>query len=58
MTVSKFTLLVVDDEPYILPTLQALLSGDFHVLTADSADAVGYGEGMGCFAVMVTRTAA
>jgi diguanylate cyclase (GGDEF)-like protein len=39
VTVSKFTLLVVDDEPYILPTLQALLSGDFHVLTADSADA-------------------
>jgi hypothetical protein len=24
----------------------------------DSADTVGYGEGMGCFAVMVTRTAA
>ena len=38
MTVPKCTLLVVDDEPYILPTLQALLSGDFHVLTADSAD--------------------
>jgi diguanylate cyclase (GGDEF)-like protein len=34
----KCTLLVVDDEPYILPTLQALLSSDFHVLTADSAD--------------------
>ena len=26
--------------------------------TADSADAVGYGEGMGCFAAMLTRSAA
>jgi diguanylate cyclase (GGDEF)-like protein len=31
--------LVVDDEPYILPTLQALLAKDFEVRTADSADA-------------------
>jgi diguanylate cyclase (GGDEF)-like protein len=30
--------LVVDDEPSILPTLSALLAGDFHVLTAESAD--------------------
>jgi diguanylate cyclase (GGDEF)-like protein len=32
-------LLVVDDEPYIIPTLTALLANDFQVLTADSADA-------------------
>jgi diguanylate cyclase (GGDEF)-like protein len=32
-------LLVVDDEPYILPTLSALLANEFEVLTADSADA-------------------
>jgi diguanylate cyclase (GGDEF)-like protein len=31
--------LVVDDEPYILPTLSALLASMFEVLTADSADA-------------------
>jgi diguanylate cyclase (GGDEF)-like protein len=31
--------LVVDDEPYILPTLAALLAADFEVITADSADA-------------------
>jgi diguanylate cyclase (GGDEF)-like protein len=31
-------LLVVDDEPYILPTLSALLANDFEVLTANSAD--------------------
>jgi diguanylate cyclase (GGDEF)-like protein len=31
--------LVVDDEPYILPTLAALLAGDFEVITAESADA-------------------
>jgi diguanylate cyclase (GGDEF)-like protein len=30
---------VVDDEPYLLPTLSALLARDFHVLTADSAEA-------------------
>ena len=33
------SVLVVDDEPYILPTLSALLSRDFEVLTADSAEA-------------------
>jgi len=32
------SLLVVDDEPYILPTISALLADDFEVLTADSAE--------------------
>jgi diguanylate cyclase (GGDEF)-like protein len=35
----KCSLLVVDDEPYILPTLTALLAADFHVLTADGVEA-------------------
>jgi diguanylate cyclase (GGDEF)-like protein len=35
----RCSLLVVDDEPYILPTLSALLSDSFDVLTADSPDA-------------------
>jgi diguanylate cyclase (GGDEF)-like protein len=35
----KCSLLIVDDEPYILPTLSALLAQDFDVVTADSADA-------------------
>jgi diguanylate cyclase (GGDEF)-like protein len=35
----KCSLLVVDDEPYILPTLAALLAADFEVLTADSVEA-------------------
>jgi diguanylate cyclase len=35
----KCSLLVVDDEPYILPTLAALLAGAYEVITADSADA-------------------
>ena len=39
MPVHKCSLLVVDDEPYILPTLSALLAEEFTVLTADSADA-------------------
>jgi diguanylate cyclase (GGDEF)-like protein len=34
----RCSLLVVDDEPYLLPTLQALLSADFEVKTAGSAD--------------------
>jgi diguanylate cyclase (GGDEF)-like protein len=34
----KCSLLLVDDEPYILPTLTALLAADFHVLTADSVE--------------------
>ncbi len=38
MSTPKCSLLVVDDEPYILPTLAALLAGDFEVVTADSAD--------------------
>src|SRR5262245_56698823 len=38
MSVDRCTLLVVDDEPYILPTLRALLLHEFHVLTASSAD--------------------
>ena len=33
----KCSLLVADDEPYILPTLAALLAPDFEVLTADCA---------------------
>jgi diguanylate cyclase (GGDEF)-like protein len=39
--VSKYrcSLLVVDDEPYILSTLAGLLSAEFEVLTADSAQA-------------------
>ncbi len=36
---NKCSLLVVDDEPYILTTLSALLAPDFEVLTAESADA-------------------
>ena len=39
MSVPRCTLLVVDDEHYILTTLSHLLSGDFDVLTADSAEA-------------------
>jgi diguanylate cyclase (GGDEF)-like protein len=34
----KCSLLVVDDEPYILPTLSALLVDTFEVITADSAE--------------------
>lgn len=36
---TKCTLLVVDDEPYLLPTLVALLAQDFEVVAADCADA-------------------
>ncbi len=35
----KCSLLVVDDEPYILSTLAALLSAEYEVLTASSAEA-------------------
>jgi diguanylate cyclase len=35
----KCSLLVVDDEPYILATLSSLLSTEFEVFTADSAEA-------------------
>jgi diguanylate cyclase len=36
---AKCSLLVVDDEPYILSTLSALLASDFEMLTAASAEA-------------------
>jgi diguanylate cyclase (GGDEF)-like protein len=36
---TKCSLLVVDDEPYILPTLKALLASEYEVFTADSAEA-------------------
>src|SRR5262245_61451254 len=39
MSSSKCSLLVVDDEPYILTTMAALLAHDFEVLTASSAEA-------------------
>ncbi len=39
MTNYKCSLLVVDDEPYILATLSSLLSEHYEVLTADSAEA-------------------
>lgn len=39
MSAYKCSLLVVDDEAYILNTLSALLASDFDVLTADSAAA-------------------
>ncbi len=39
MSVPQCTLLVVDDEHYILTTLSHLLAADFVVFTADSADA-------------------
>src|SRR2546430_17320484 len=39
VTKFKCSLLVVDDEPYILATLAALLSTEFEVLTADSGEA-------------------
>jgi diguanylate cyclase (GGDEF)-like protein len=35
---SQCSLLVVDDEPYILNTLSSLLGGEFEVLTADSGE--------------------
>ena len=39
MGTQNCSLLVVDDEPYILPTLSALLAPEFQVYTAESADA-------------------
>jgi diguanylate cyclase (GGDEF)-like protein len=39
VTTRKCSVLVVDDEPYILPTLSALLASDFEVHTADSPEA-------------------
>lgn len=38
MNAQKCSLLVVDDEPYILPTLAALLGGEFNVVTADCVE--------------------
>jgi diguanylate cyclase (GGDEF)-like protein len=35
---NTFSVLIVDDEPYILPTLSGLISREFEVLTASSAD--------------------
>jgi diguanylate cyclase len=39
LSTHKCSLLVVDDESYLLPPLAALLANDFEVLTADSAEA-------------------
>jgi diguanylate cyclase (GGDEF)-like protein len=39
VSTKQCSVLIVDDEPYILPTLAALLGRDFEVLTAGSADA-------------------
>jgi diguanylate cyclase (GGDEF)-like protein len=39
VSLAKRSLLIVDDEPYILPTLVALLSPYYEVITADSGDA-------------------
>jgi diguanylate cyclase len=39
VTAYRCSLLVVDDEPYLLPTLAALLGQDFRVFTAESAEA-------------------
>src|SRR5436190_15819737 len=38
MTTGRCSLLVVDDEPSILPTLRALLMRDYEVFTASGAD--------------------
>ena len=38
MNAPKCSLLIVDDEPYILPTLKALLAADYEVSTADCAE--------------------
>lgn len=35
----KYSLLIVDDEPYILPTLKALLSAEYDIHTANCAEA-------------------
>jgi diguanylate cyclase (GGDEF)-like protein len=39
VTPYKCSVLIVDDEPFVLTTLTALLSKEFEVLTADSAEA-------------------
>src|SRR5262245_56346847 len=38
MTLERYTILVVDDEPYLLPTLRALLAPQYDVVTAGCAD--------------------
>jgi response regulator RpfG family c-di-GMP phosphodiesterase len=38
MTLERYTILVVDDEPYLLPTLRALLAPTYDVVTAGTAD--------------------
>jgi diguanylate cyclase (GGDEF)-like protein len=38
VSAQKCSLLVVDDEPYILPTLSALLANDFDIVTADGVE--------------------
>jgi diguanylate cyclase (GGDEF)-like protein len=38
LSTQKCSLLVVDDEPYLLPPLSAILANDFEVLTADSGE--------------------
>ena len=38
MSADRCTVLVVDDEPYILPTLRALLAEEFDVLVAPGAE--------------------
>ena len=38
VSTNAFSVLIVDDEPYILPTLAALISREFEVVTASSAD--------------------
>src|SRR3954463_14197117 len=38
MSADRCTVLVVDDEPYLLPTLRALLAPGYDVLLAGSAD--------------------
>src|SRR6187399_3242963 len=38
MSANRCTVLVVDDEPYILPTLQALLADEFDVVTAPGVE--------------------
>src|SRR4029079_15507007 len=35
---NSISVLIVDDEPYILPTLAALVGREFEVITASSAD--------------------
>jgi diguanylate cyclase (GGDEF)-like protein len=37
-TVARCSVLVVDDEPYILPALRSLLAPEYEVMTANSAD--------------------